>query len=122
MTTRSAAGGGGGFASAIAIALTSRLADGGRQELGGVEVTRLSAISGYDLWPGLHRRDRLSDPAIAACSSATYARRHRTFVLQTKNREYSGWGSSWATMARPGAMIMATMPSMRSVLSCHRRA
>ena len=34
---------------------------------------------------------------------------------QTKNMEYSGWGSSWATMARPMAMMRATMPSMRSV-------
>jgi transposase len=30
--------------------------------------------------------------------------------------EYSGCGSPWATMARPIAMIAATMPSMRSVL------
>jgi hypothetical protein len=30
--------------------------------------------------------------------------------------EYSGWGSSWATMARPIAMMAATMPSIRSVL------
>jgi hypothetical protein len=36
--------------------------------------------------------------------------------LHTKNKEYSGWGSSWATRARPIAMIRATMPSMRSVL------
>jgi hypothetical protein len=26
--------------------------------------------------------------------------------------EYSGWGSSWATMARPMAMMAATMPSV----------
>jgi hypothetical protein len=30
--------------------------------------------------------------------------------------EYSGWGCSSAVMARPIAMMMATMPSMRSVL------
>ena len=29
--------------------------------------------------------------------------------------EYSGCGSSWATMARPMAMMVATMPSIRSV-------
>jgi hypothetical protein len=35
--------------------------------------------------------------------------------------EYAGCGSSWATMARPIAMMVATMPSMRSVLlSCGR--
>jgi ABC transporter transmembrane region len=38
-----------------------------------------------------------------------------SFDIQTKNSEYSGCGSSWATMARPIAMIVATMPSMRSV-------
>jgi hypothetical protein len=37
--------------------------------------------------------------------------------FQTKNMEYSGSGSSWATMARPIAMMRATMPSMRSVLA-----
>jgi hypothetical protein len=34
----------------------------------------------------------------------------------TKNMEYSGSGSSWATRARPMAMMVATMPSIRSVL------
>jgi hypothetical protein len=38
------------------------------------------------------------------------------FAIQTKNMEYSGWGSSWVTMARPMAMMVATMPSIRSVL------
>jgi hypothetical protein len=37
-------------------------------------------------------------------------------AIQTKKMEYSGCGSSRATMARPMAMIVATMPSMRSVL------
>ena len=37
-------------------------------------------------------------------------------AIHTKNSEYSGCGSSWATMARPMAMMVATMPSMRSVL------
>ena len=31
------------------------------------------------------------------------------------NRDCSGCGSSWATMARPIAMMAATMPSIRSV-------
>jgi hypothetical protein len=39
-----------------------------------------------------------------------------SFALHTKNIEYSGGGSSWATMARPIAMISATMPSIRSLL------
>jgi hypothetical protein len=29
---------------------------------------------------------------------------------------YEGWGSSWATMARPMAITIPTIPSMRSVL------
>jgi hypothetical protein len=37
-------------------------------------------------------------------------------ALHTKNMEYSGCGSSWVTMARPIAMMVATMPSIRSVL------
>jgi hypothetical protein len=42
------------------------------------------------------------------------------FATQTKCSEYSGWGSSWTTTARPIAMIVATMPSMRfGALSPH---
>jgi hypothetical protein len=33
----------------------------------------------------------------------------------TQKTEYSGWGSSCATMARPISVMAATMPSMRSV-------
>jgi AcrR family transcriptional regulator len=36
-------------------------------------------------------------------------------AAQKTNSWYSGWGSSWATRARPMAMISATIPSMRSV-------
>ena len=36
-------------------------------------------------------------------------------AIHTTCSEYSGWGSSWATMARPMAIMVATMPSMRSV-------
>src|ERR687891_1901534 len=38
------------------------------------------------------------------------------FAPQKTNTWYWGCGSSWATMARPMAMMMATMPSIRSVL------
>jgi hypothetical protein len=47
-------------------------------------------------------------------------------AIHTKCSEYSGSGSSWTSMARPMAMVIATMPSMRSVLlslagvSCQR--
>jgi hypothetical protein len=46
--------------------------------------------------------------------------RRRILALHTKNSEYSGWGSSCAIMARPMAMMVATMPSMRSVLVLRR--
>jgi hypothetical protein len=61
--------------------------------LGGLVLGRLEVAGGI-----LGDRDRRCDP-----------------TRQTKCSEYSGWGSSWATMARPMAMMVATMPSMRSV-------
>jgi hypothetical protein len=74
------------------------------------------------------RRPRKARLARAACATLrlsaretlglqrpSYPGRRGTFAVQTRNMEYSGCGSSWATMARPMAMVRATMPSMRSV-------
>ena len=51
-------------------------------------------------------------PGGRRCSSEPV---RRGILFQTKNIECSGWGWSWATMARPMAMMAATMPSIRSV-------
>jgi hypothetical protein len=42
----------------------------------------------------------------------TDGRRHASSKPHTKNMEYAGWGSSWVSMARPMAMMAATMPSI----------
>jgi hypothetical protein len=53
---------------------------------------------------------------LAGSSGRPCASRSSRPQPHTKNMEYSGWGWSWATMARPVAMVAATMPSMRSVV------
>ena len=68
-----------------------------------------SPLSGYHVATERPRRFRAVGPP-----GPGRPRRWQPSRAHTKNMEYSGWGS-WATRARPMAMMRATMPSMRSV-------
>jgi hypothetical protein len=82
-----------------AIALTRASFDVVARSSAAIDVTRLSAMSGHDFRPHL-----------IPCSPEARPRPSH------KEHGVLRCGSSWATMARPIAMMVATTPSMRSVL------